>query len=226
MLNDPLNENPNDEADQNALATGETDVVQYHRMTEDIREPTETLRTSKWKENHGSFLVLVFFVIIAFGFATIWYQQTRFVPPRFPEAGMIQVIENLENDGQAALETEMMIAIRIAGAPNNQGTCKVAIHANVSTFNSEDQSLLSQSLPIQNGESLWLVPVDALPQEFAVAAYHDENSDQELTLNRFGIPTERYGFSREARGLTGPPRFEDAVITRPEAGGLIFVFLR
>ena len=81
-------------------------------------------------------------------------------------------------------------------------------------------------LPIQNGESLWLVPVDALPQEFAVAAYHDENSDQELTLNRFGIPTERYGFSREARGLTGPPRFEDAVITRPEAGGLIFVFLR
>ncbi len=182
--------------------------------------------TSRWKENHGPLLLTVFFAITGFGFLVIWYQQTRFVPPRFPDGEMIQTVEQLEEDSQSILQQENMIAIRIAGAPNDTGTVKAAIHANSATFNSGDQALVSQSLKLQNGEALWVIPVDGLPSEFAVAAYHDENNDQQLTLNRFGIPTERYGFSREARGLTGPPNFLDAIIERPQAGGLLYVFLR
>ena len=181
-----------------------------------------TAGEGKWKENHGNLLLAVFIVIVLMGFAIIWYQQTRFVPPSFPEGDLIQTNEVQ----QSVLEQNNAIVIRIAGAPNNRGSIKAAIHANSTTFQSENQALFAESLTIQNGEVLWLVPLDILPEQFAVAAYHDENEDQELTLNRFGIPTERYGFTREARGLTGPPRFQDAVISRPEAGGLVFVFLR
>lgn len=181
---------------------------------------------NRWKENHGNLILFVFMLIVSIGFILIWYQQTRFMPPRFPESEMIQTGEEIIEDGQITLEAQGMIAVRIAGAPNDQGSLKAAIHANPLTFRSEDQALISQSLPIKDGESIWLLPVDRLPPQFAVAAYHDENDDQQLTLNRFGIPTERYGFSREARGLAGPPKFEEAVINRPPAGDQIFVFLR
>jgi uncharacterized protein (DUF2141 family) len=60
----------------------------------------------------------------------------------------------------------------------------------------------------------------------AIAVYHDENNDGQLNRNRLGIPTERYGFSRNARGLTGPPGFEQAVIRRPKAGETIELFIR
>jgi uncharacterized protein (DUF2141 family) len=45
---------------------------------------------------------------------------------------------------------------------------------------------------------------------FAVSVFHDENGNRELDTGLFGMPTEDYGFSRDARGTFGPPSFEDA----------------
>lgn len=226
MANDPVNEFKQTDGAEAIESPEDSIPPSVIPQTLSNQAQPQGSTTSRWKENHGPLLLTVFFAITGFGFLVIWYQQTRFVPPRFPDGEMIQNIEQLQEDGQAILQQENMIAIRIAGAPNNRGSIKVAIHANATTFNSGDQSLISQSLELQDGEGLWLVPIENLPNQFAVAAYHDENNDQQLTLNRFGIPTERYGFSREARGLTGPPNFLDAVIERPEPGGLLFVFLR
>jgi uncharacterized protein (DUF2141 family) len=49
-------------------------------------------------------------------------------------------------------------------------------------------------------------------KKLAIAAYHDENANGELDRNALGIPSERYGFTNNARGITGPPSFEDAVV--------------
>lgn len=225
MADDLLNSQSENTPSDTAIQTEEQIISENPRQTLDSRTEKPP-SVNRWKENHGSLILLVFVAIVSIGFILIWYQQTRFVPPRFPESEMIQTVEEITEDGQITLEAQGMIAVRIAGAPNDQGSLKAAIHANPLTFRSEDQALISQSLPIKDGESIWLLPVDRLPPQFAVAAYHDENDDQELTLNRFGIPTERYGFSREARGLAGPPKFEEAVINRPAAGDQIFVFLR
>lgn len=46
--------------------------------------------------------------------------------------------------------------------------------------------------------------------DYAVTAFLDENSNTKLDTNLFGIPTELYGFSRNARGLAGPPAFAEA----------------
>jgi uncharacterized protein (DUF2141 family) len=45
---------------------------------------------------------------------------------------------------------------------------------------------------------------------FAVSVFHDEDLDRKLDTGLFGAPSEDYGFSRDARGTFGPPRFEDA----------------
>ncbi len=48
---------------------------------------------------------------------------------------------------------------------------------------------------------------------YAVSVMHDENGNGELDTALFGIPTEPYGFSNNARGQFGPPSFEDTKFT-------------
>ena len=48
---------------------------------------------------------------------------------------------------------------------------------------------------------------DLPPGEYAVQAYQDENDDHEVNRNRFGIPTEGFGFSHDASFSLGPPKF-------------------
>jgi hypothetical protein len=43
-----------------------------------------------------------------------------------------------------------------------------------------------------------------------VSAFLDENNNMKLDSNLFGLPTELYGFSRNARNPVGPPPFEAA----------------
>ncbi len=46
--------------------------------------------------------------------------------------------------------------------------------------------------------------------DYAATAFLDENANLKLDSNLFGLPTELYGFSRDARGAMGPPAFADA----------------
>lgn len=46
--------------------------------------------------------------------------------------------------------------------------------------------------------------------EYALSAFLDENGNEELDTNLFGVPSERFGFSGNPRILTGPPEYEDS----------------
>ncbi|MEO9484801.1 MAG: DUF2141 domain-containing protein [Ekhidna sp.] len=43
---------------------------------------------------------------------------------------------------------------------------------------------------------------------YAVSLFHDENDNGELDSNFIGIPSEPYAFSNNAKGMFGPPSFE------------------
>lgn len=45
---------------------------------------------------------------------------------------------------------------------------------------------------------------------YAVSLFFDENKNGKLDKNFFGIPTEKYGFSNNAKGFFGPPKFSKA----------------
>jgi uncharacterized protein (DUF2141 family) len=45
---------------------------------------------------------------------------------------------------------------------------------------------------------------------YAAAVFQDLNEDGVLTKGAFGIPSEPYGFSNNARGRFGPPSFQAA----------------
>jgi len=49
------------------------------------------------------------------------------------------------------------------------------------------------------------------PGNYAFKYFHDENNNKELETNWIGIPVEGYGYSNNAEGTFGPPKFEDTI---------------
>lgn len=45
---------------------------------------------------------------------------------------------------------------------------------------------------------------------YGLSAFHDQNNNGKLDTNLFGMPTEDYCASNNARGVLGPPSFGDA----------------
>ena len=55
------------------------------------------------------------------------------------------------------------------------------------------------------------VLIENLPEgTYAAAVFQDLNGDEILNRGSFGIPSEPYGFSNNARGNFGPPSFRAA----------------
>lgn len=48
---------------------------------------------------------------------------------------------------------------------------------------------------------------------YAVSVFHDANGDGKLDRNNLGVPTEGYGFSNDAQGAGGPPKFGQAAFS-------------
>lgn len=78
-----------------------------------------------------------------------------------------------------------------------------------------DKALTGRRLPTEaavNGR-LTTVLKDLPNGPLALSLYQDANANGRLDMNPMGIPTEPYGFSNNAIGHYGPPRFEQAVLT-------------
>ncbi len=179
-----------------------------------------------WQENHGNLLMGFVVSILVVGAGILAYQQTRFVPPRFPESNSIQDPIDESESTSDAISNESSVIVKVLGAANDMGVMMVAIYDSDKNFNEPEKAIIREPIKIIGGEGSWMIPLSSLPEKFAVAAYHDENNDGSLNQNRFGIPIERYGYSRNARGLTGPPSFDSAVIDRPSGGQPIEIFVR
>lgn len=56
---------------------------------------------------------------------------------------------------------------------------------------------------------------DVSPGEYAAAIFHDENGNNDLDTNVFGIPSEGTGASNDASNPFGPPSYDDARFRYP-----------
>lgn len=62
------------------------------------------------------------------------------------------------------------------------------------------------------GASTVLVYRDLPAGSYALSLFQDLNDNGRLDRNPIGMPTEPYGFSRDAMGTMGPPSFADAAL--------------
>jgi len=67
-------------------------------------------------------------------------------------------------------------------------------------------------VPAHKGEVSVCIPVSAAGS-YAISLYHDEDSNHKLTKNWLGLPTEGYGFSRDAAVSYRLPQLDETVFT-------------
>lgn len=101
------------------------------------------------------------------------------------------------------------IKIEIEGVDNANGKIRIGVYNSAEDFpNFEDSFAVGYAVPNTLGTEF--IFKEVLIGDYVIALWHDENDDQELNKNMFGIPKEKYGFSNNAKGSFGPPDFKDA----------------
>ena len=100
----------------------------------------------------------------------------------------------------------------MTGFKNEEGMARVAFFLDARVWPDGDAAVFRTAVvPIKDGQAI-AVFEDVPAGPFAVSVFHDENDNGELDSAAFGIPSEPYGFSGDARDLFGPPSFEEARI--------------
>lgn len=103
------------------------------------------------------------------------------------------------------------IPVYISGVQPGAGNIKIAVFSAPTGF--PDSRSASSTFEVAADANRVKTQV-VMAEQLAVAAYQDVNRDGQLNKNRFGIPTEPYGFTNSVRSQRGPPSFEQAVIRR------------
>ncbi|MGM0479388.1 MAG: DUF2141 domain-containing protein [Bacteroidota bacterium] len=100
--------------------------------------------------------------------------------------------------------------IQIEGLACKEGQLMVAVYEKADHFPSYGKGVINRIVRVE-GEQPEIQLSSLVPgKTYAVAVYHDVNSNKHLDKNLLGMPVERYGFSRNARATFGPPAFESA----------------
>lgn len=122
---------------------------------------------------------------------------------------------------KAASTCTVTLKLDMSGFGNDHGSCRVAVYLGPSHFNDPEYAIAKGAISIMDLRASWQVELQIPLQaeqakddltRVAVCVYHDENENARLDKNSFGIPLERYGFSRNPKRGFGPPKFHETAI--------------
>jgi len=103
------------------------------------------------------------------------------------------------------------ITVKVVNLKNTKGIVRIGLYSNQETFPIYGKHIEGALLKIETTDIEYTfnnIPIG----KYAIAVWHDENNNEKIDKNFFGIPKEKYGFSNNKFGLLGPPKFEDASI--------------
>jgi uncharacterized protein (DUF2141 family) len=102
------------------------------------------------------------------------------------------------------------VTVLIEGFRNDRGDALLALFRVAGDFPEQPERAERRELTkIVDGKAR-IVLSGLQPGVFALSVLHDEDGDRKLKTGLFGIPREGIGFSRNARGTFGPPKFDSA----------------
>jgi len=104
------------------------------------------------------------------------------------------------------------INVMVTGANPNQGKVVLSLFNSPNNFLKEPLVLVSKKIDSKGNVEFYLP--DLLDAYYAVSVYYDQDENDELNTNFWGIPAESVGFSNNAKGSFGPPTFEQTKFKR------------
>jgi uncharacterized protein (DUF2141 family) len=106
------------------------------------------------------------------------------------------------------------LSITVTGARNGDGVVRCALFNSPAAFPKMGQQWRGVIAPIR-GSAATCVFSGVPAGTYAVAFFHAEHNEPDLTTGMFGKPTQGYGFSNNAAGSFGPPNFNAGVNLGP-----------
>ena len=114
-----------------------------------------------------------------------------------------------------AVSAQHSLEIQVEEVRKSKGHIRVALYTKAEGFLHFEQVYSARSAPASKGQTL--VVFDDLPEgTYAVALYHDSNSNAKLDKNFLGIPKEKVAFSHAKMRTFGPPDFKDCAFELKE----------
>lgn len=115
------------------------------------------------------------------------------------------------------------LTILVSGFEDDAGTALIALTNDPGSFPPDKSTALrGKTIKPVNGRAR-AVFTDLPHGRYAASVIHDRDGNGRLTTNLLGVPSEAYGFSNRARGVFGPPDFEEAAFDLKEPDKTIVV---
>jgi len=104
------------------------------------------------------------------------------------------------------------LGVTVKGLRSQKGQVCFSIFSSSRGFPNNDKNALKAKCVKLEDSSVELNIPSLKSGTYAIAMFHDSNGDGKLNTNSLGIPTEGFGFSRNPRIVTGPPKFGDSAV--------------
>jgi uncharacterized protein (DUF2141 family) len=106
--------------------------------------------------------------------------------------------------------TDTGLKVTITNLRNNKGHVLISLFKDgVGYPDKPEKAFKKEKVSISNNAAALFFAT--LPTgNYAIAILHDENDDQKMNTNFFGLPKEGYGFSNNVMGTFGPPGYNKA----------------
>ena len=108
------------------------------------------------------------------------------------------------------------LTVTFRGLKTPSGTIMVALSDSAEAYSGKAPAAAQATIPV-SGDAAVATFSGLRPGTYAIRAFHDLDGDGRLNVNPFGVPTEPYAFSNNARGMMGPAPWDSAAF-RLEAG--------
>ena len=107
-----------------------------------------------------------------------------------------------------AEETGYSITVSVTGINNLKGEISIGLFQGAESYPKGD--VVAGAFIKADNETITYTFENIPEGVYAIAIYHDENTNAEMDRNFLGIPKEGYAFSNNVFGTFGAPKFEKA----------------
>jgi uncharacterized protein (DUF2141 family) len=109
----------------------------------------------------------------------------------------------------ARAENAATLTIKVERVSKNRGNIRIAVYDGANWGGTNGAPAAGAVVPAIPGETI-VVLKDLKPGIYAIKTFQDENKNEKMDFDWFGIPTERFGFSNDAKPKFQQPSFDQA----------------
>lgn len=103
------------------------------------------------------------------------------------------------------------LSVTITGLKSTDGEIQIGLYNNKESFPHIDEQYKLFYFSVKEFSGIYTIK-DLPEGEYAVAIFHDKNSDKICNTNFLGVPKEGFGFSKNFKPRLTSPDFEDCKI--------------